>query len=191
MLIPHCQENPLRRTKLLLVAIALVLTIAVPLVVAQMAQSTQTIHVSGSAKYPRNIATPTPTSNPTVAPTSTATVNFSVWFPNGTSCPTTLTNLLCNIYGPLDSVGGIPATTQLVVRNDGNVPINIAVTSSNVNVPSNIQFTLGTSGTSSSIAVGQSANVYIAINMVTTNTNFVANTPFSYSFDVNLAATQA
>jgi hypothetical protein len=179
------------RKKLLLIAIALILTIAVPIVVAQVAQNPQTIHVSGSAKYPRNIATPTPTANPTAAPTSIATVNFSVWFPNGTSCPTTLTNLPCNIYGPLDSVGGIPATTQLVVRNDGNVPINIAVTSSNVNMPSNIQFTLGTTGTSSSIAVGQSANVYIAINMVTTNTNFVANTPFSYSFDVNLAATQA
>jgi hypothetical protein len=40
------------------------------------------------------------------------------------------------------------------------------------------------------IAVG-SANLYIAINMVTTNTNFVAGTPFSYSFDISITATQA
>jgi hypothetical protein len=38
---------------------------------------------------------------------------------------------------------------------------------------------------------GQSASVYIAINMVTANSNFVANQPFSYSFDVSIIATQA
>lgn len=182
------------RKKLLLIALALILTIAVPLVIAQIVH-TQSIHVTGTANYPRNNATPAPTSGSVASPTSAAataaTVKFSLWFPNGTSCPTTLTNLLCNVYGPLDSVGGIPATTQIVVRNDGNVPINIAATSSNVNVPSNIQFNLGVTGASSAIPVGQSANIYIAINMVTTNTNFVANTPFSYSFDVNIAATQA
>lgn len=177
------------RKKLLLIALALILTIAIPIVIAQVV-NIQTIHISGSANYPRNNATPAPTSGTSVSPTSSgATAKFSLWFPNGTSCPTTMTNLPTNVYGPLDSVG-TPAITQLVVRNDGNVPISIAVTSANVNVPSNIQFNLGTGGTTGSIAVGQSATIYIAINMVTTNTNFVAFQPFSYSFDVNVAATQ-
>jgi hypothetical protein len=179
------------KKKLLVIAIALILTIVVPIVVAQIVNN-QVIHISGSANYPRNNATPTPSAaTPTATPSSSANVAFSLWFPNGTKCPASLTNLPCNVYGPLDSVGGIPATTQLVVRNDGNVPINIAVTATNIAVPSNIQFTLGTTGTSNSIAAGASANIYIAINMVTTNTNFQANTPFSYNFDVNLAATQA
>jgi hypothetical protein len=179
------------RKKLLILAVALILTIAVPIVVAQVVQNTQNIHVSGTANYPRNVATPAPTAGPTVAPSTSPTVKFSLFFPNGTSCPTSLTNLPCNVYGPLDTVGGIPATTRLIVRNDGNVPINIAVTSSNVVVPSNIQFNLGPSVESNPIAVGQSASIYIAINMVTSNTNFVAYQPFSYSFDINIAATQA
>jgi hypothetical protein len=179
------------RKKLLILAVALILTIAVPIVVAQVVQNTQNIHVSGTANYPRNPATSAPTAGPTVASSTSPTVKFSLFFPNGTSCPTSLTNLPCNVYGPIDTVGGIPATTRLIVHNDGNVPINIAITSSNVVVPSNIQFNLGPSVESNPIAVGQSASIYIAINMVTSNTNFVAYQPFSYSFDINIAATQA
>lgn len=179
-------EVRLVRKKLLLVALTLIALIAVPVVIAQVVQNSQIIHVTGNANYPRNV-TPTPTADPTVAPT----LKFSLWFPNATACPTTLTNLPCNVYGPLDSVGGIPATTHLVVRNDGTVPINVTITASNVNVPSNIQFSLGPDVEFNPVAAGQSANIYIAINMVTTNTNFVANTPFSYSFDINIAAAQA
>ena len=175
----------------MILAITLVLAVAVPLVIAQITQQTQTIHVSGTAKYPRNVS-PTPTPSPlATASDPPATIQFALFFPNGTSCPTTLTNLPCNIYGPLDSVGGIPATTQLVVKNTGTVPINIAVSASNVNVPSNIQFNVAGDVEFNPIAVGASANLYIAINMVTTNTNFVADTPFSYSFDISVAATQA
>jgi hypothetical protein len=79
----------------------------------------------------------------------------------------------------------------LVVQNTGSVPINITVAASNVNVPSNIQFNLAGDVEFNPIAVGASANLYVAINMVTTNTNFVAGTPFSYSFDVSITATQA
>jgi hypothetical protein len=179
------------RRKLLVVAVALILIVAVPIVIAQVAQYSQNVHVSGTANYPRNIATPTPSPNPTIAPTVTTSTKFSLWFPNGTSCPASLTNLPCNVYGPLDTVGGIPATTRIIVRNDGTVPINITISSSNVNVSSNIQFSLGPDVESNPVAVGQSASVYIAINMVTTNNNFVAYQPFSYSFDVNIAATQA
>lgn len=178
------------RKKLLLLAIALILTIVVPIVVAQVVQNTQTIHVSGQANYPRNIVSPTPTSTADPTSTPTQTVKFSLWFPNGTACPTSLTNLPVNVYGPLDTPAN-PTTTRLIVRNDGNVPINIAVSDSNVNVPSNIQFTLGPDVETNPIAVGQSANVYVAVTMVTTNTNFVAYQPFSYSFDINFAATQA
>ena len=169
----------------------LVLAVAVPLVIAQITQN-QTIHVSGTAKYPRNIV-PNPTPTPAVtaaASTPAPAVQFSLFFPNGTSCPTTLTNLPCNVYGPLDSVGAIPATTELVVKNTGSVPISIAVAASNVAVPSNIQFNLAGDVEFNPIAVGASANLYIAINMVTTNTNFVAGAPLSYSFDVTITATQ-
>jgi hypothetical protein len=79
----------------------------------------------------------------------------------------------------------------LVVQNTGTVPINITATASNVNVPSNIQFNMAGNVEFNPIAVGQSANLYIAINMVTTNTNFVAGTLFSYSFDITVTATQA
>ena len=58
-------------------------------------------------------------------------------------------------------------------------------------MPSNIQFNVAGDVEFNPIAVGASANLYIAINMVTTNTNFVADTPFSYSFDISVAATQA
>lgn len=166
------------------------LAIAVPLVIAQIAQQNQTIHVSGTANYPRNISTPTPASAATASDPAPA-VQFSLFFPNGTICPTTLTNLPCNVYGPLDSVGGIPVTTELVVENTGTVPINITFTASNVDVPSNIQFSLAGSVDFNPIAVGQTATLYLAINMVTTNTNFVAGTPFNYSFDVTITATQA
>ena len=178
------------KKRLLIIAILLVLAVAVPLVIAQITQN-QTIHVSGTAKYPRNIA-PNPTPSPAVTASASApAVQFSLFFPNGTSCPTTLTNLPCNMYGPLDSVGAIPATTELVVKNTGSVPINIAVAASNVEVPSNIQFNLVGDVEFNPIALGASANLYIAINMVTTNTNFAAGTPFTYSFDVTAIATQA
>ena len=90
-----------------------------------------------------------------------------------------MTNLPCNVYGPLDSISPLPAKTELVVRNDGNVPINITFAALNVNVPSNIQFSLAGDVEFNPIGIGQTANLYIVINMVTTNTNFVAGTPFS------------
>lgn len=176
------------KKRFLIIAVLLVLAVAVPLVIAQITQQNQTIHVSGTAKYPRNIS---PTPSPAVTASASApAVQFSLFFPNGTSCPTTLTNLPCNVYGPLDSVGAIPATTELVVKNTGSVPINVTVAASNVNVPGNIQFNLAGDVEFNSIAVGATANLYLAINMVTTNTNFAAGTPFTYSFDVTVTATQ-
>jgi hypothetical protein len=180
------------RKKLFVIALILVLAVVVPLVVAQIVQQqNQTIHVSGTAKYPRNISTSTTPTPAVAASVLTPTVQFALFFPNGTSCPTTLTNLPCNIYGPLDSIGGIPATTQLLVKNTGTVPINITFAASNVQVPSNINFNLAGDVEFNPIAPGGTTNLYLAINMVTTNTNFVAGAPLSYSFDVTIAATQA
>lgn len=179
------------RKKFFAIAVGLILIIAVPLAIAQICQTTQTIHVSGTTDYPRNITPdPTPTPTPTATSDPTPSVQFSLCFPNGTSCPKTLTNLPCNVYGPLDSINPLPATTELVVSNTGNVPINITVSALNVQVPSNIQFNLVGDVEFNPIAVGQTANLYICINMVTTNTNFVADTPFSYSFDISITATQ-
>jgi hypothetical protein len=180
------------KKRFLILAITLVLAVAVPLVIAQIAQQTQNVHVSGTTKYPRNIS-PTSTPTPTLSAQTNdppATVQFALFFPNGTSCPTTLTNLPCNVYGPLDSVGGIPATTELVVKNTGSVPINLTVSASNVKVPSNIQFNLAGDFEFNPIEVGGSANLFIAINMVTTNTNFIAGTSFGYSFDIGVTASQ-
>ena len=180
------------RKKLLVIAVILVAAITVPLVLAQITQQNQTIHVNGTAKYPRNIAVVTPTPSPSLAVNDPpSTLQFSLFFPNGTSCPKTLSDLPVNIYGPLDSVGGIPATTQLVVKNTGSAPIDITVVALNAIVPSNIQFNLAGDVEFNPIAPGATANLYLAINMVTTNTNFVVGTPFTYSFDVTVSATQA
>lgn len=179
------------KKRFLILAVTLVLAVAVPLVIAQIAKQSQSIHVSGTTKYPRNISpTPTPTAAASTAQDLTPAVQFSLWFPNGTSCPTTLSNLPCNVYGPLDSVGGIPATTELVVRNDGSVPINITFAASNVNVPSNVKFSLAGDVEFNPIAPGQTANLYLAINMVTTNTDFTAGAPLNYNFDMAIIATQ-
>lgn len=179
------------KKRFLIIAVTLALAIAVPLAIAQIVQQNQTIHVTGTANYPRNIPTPTPSPTMSATDPPTQAVQFSLSFPNGTICPTTLTNLPYNIYGPLDSINPMPATTELVVQNTGTVPINITVAASNVNVPSNIQFSLVGNVEFNPIAVGQTADLYLTINMVTTNTNFVAGTPFSYSFDVTVTATQA
>lgn len=179
--------------KLLIMALALIATVVVPLAIAQVSRQTETIHVTGLAKYPRNISTSIASPSPiaTTESTSTSAVSFPLSFTNGTSCPTTLTNLPYNIYGPLDSISPLPATTQLVVKNTGSVPINITANAQNVNVPSNIKFTLVINVESNPIEPEQTANLYLTINMVTTNINFAAGTPFGYSFDVNVTATQA
>ena len=176
------------RKKLWVIILALIIAVAVPLAVAQIAQQTQSIHVSGNANYPQNApyATPTPASD-----SSAPAVKFSLWFVNGTSCPAALSNLPCNIYGPLSSINPMPAKTELVVRNDGSDPINVTAAASNVNIPSNIQFSMAGDLEANPIAPGQTANLYITINMVTTNMNFVSGSPFSYSFDVTVTAVQS
>lgn len=179
------------RKKLWVLILALILAVAVPLAVAQIAQQTQSIHVSGNASYPQNAPNSTPSPAATQAASSAPAIKFSLWFPNGTSCPASLSNLPCNIYGPLSSINPLPAKTELVVRNDGNVPINVTASASNVNVPGNIQFNMAGDVEANPIAPGQTANLYIAITMATTNTNFVSGSLFSYSFDVTITTTQA
>ncbi len=85
------------RKKLLLAAVVLILVIAVPIVIAQLANFEQVIHVNGSATYPSN-STSTPAS--TVAPVDspTSTLKFSLWFLNGTAFPTSIMGIPCMFF---------------------------------------------------------------------------------------------
>jgi hypothetical protein len=90
---------------------------------------------------------------PTASPTPI--VSYSLWFTNGTVFPTDGSN--SNGYvngGPYLNVGGIHCIAQgfgssaeqmtnvVVLRNDGNVPINIDLALKNVVAPSNIQISM-------------------------------------------------
>ena len=162
-----------------------------PAAVAQIAQQTQSIHVSGTAKYPRNIS-PSRRFRPH-ATNQTVRASHKIFpvFPNGTSCPTSLSNLPCNIYGPLNSINPNAGKDRAGCAKSRKCPHQRNRHASNVNVPSNIQFNMAGDVEFNPIAPGQTANLYIAITMVTTNTNFVSGTLFSYSFDVTITATQA
>ena len=134
------------RRRLSVVAVVLILVIAVPLVIAQVTQ-TQNIHVTGSAKYsgsPSSTSTPIPTLTSNAA--STPTVKFSLFFPNGTIYPSTISNanwFRVNVINPtLNSTPQPLSNGPIIVRNDGNVPINDTVVASNVNLPSNIRLLL-------------------------------------------------
>ncbi len=196
------------RKKLLILVVISILLIAIPLVIATVTNS-QTISVSGTASYPNLPATPDPTATPaaTAAPVS---ISFSLSFQNGTAVPSTLTpssfadfptyTMWQSPTTPGFGSGWAPTDLDtLVVTNTGNVPITITATASNVNFPSNIDFnfqyemltSMTGSPTTSSIAVGQTEPIMLMTNMAPTNTNYVSNGQFSYSFDITVTATQA
>ncbi len=191
--------------KFLFLAIGLILVIAVPLVAAAVNQ-TQMIHVSGNAKYPHNL----PPTGPTAAPTTssnTPTVQFSLFFPNGTAYPTTITNGALNtvVVDPLSghNAGWIP--TCVVVHNDGTVPISVNAAVTSKNVPSNVDLTLtcGYFGTINGafgadqatsqqpIQPGQYYYMSLIAFLTPNNANYTPDQQFSYSFDVAVTAAQA
>jgi hypothetical protein len=192
--------------KFLFLAIVLIIVIAVPLVAAAVNQ-TQTIHVNGNAKYPHNLppqTTPTPT--PTQA-ASTPSVQFSLFFPDGTALPTTVSNGEINtvVVDPLSghNAGWIP--TLVIVRNDGTAPITVNATVTNKNVPSNLDLTLncGFYGTVAGdygsdkatnqqpIQPGQTYYMSLIAFLTPNAYNYQPDQAFSYSFDIAVTATQA
>lgn len=198
------------RKKLLILALALILVIAVPIVIAQIIQSTQTVHLTKTANYPVNLSSPTPSPDPTATPTPEATVAFSLWFQNGSAMPSTLAGSFSDFptyaMWTSPSAAGFGSGWQptaldtLVVRNDGNVPLNISISAASVNVPSDIYFVFNSIGVTPSgrmnaqigpIAVGQSASVMLMTNMAPTSTSYASDAAFSYSFDIVVTATQA
>jgi hypothetical protein len=191
------------RKKLLILAVISILLIAIPLVIATVTNS-QTINISGTARYPNLPPTPDPTATPTAKATPVST-SFSLFFQNGTAVPSTLTDF--PTYGmwlspQTPGFGGNWAPTDedtIVVTNTGNVPITITAAAANVNVPSNIDFSfqyqlltnMTGSPTTNPLAVGQSEPLMLMTSMAPTNTNYVSNGQFSYSFDITVTATQA
>ena len=197
--------------KHLFLGIALILTIALPLVAAAITQ-TQTIHITGNAKYPHNLPpstapTPTPTSTST---TPTPTIQFSLFFPNGTAFPASATGALNGgvntvVVDPMQGHTAGWTPTCIVVRNDGNVPITISVAVANKNVPSNIELTLnsGFYGTISGaygadkatdkqpIQPGETYYMSLIVFLSPTNAGYTPDQQFSYSYDVVVTATQA
>lgn len=193
--------------KLLFLGIALILVITIPIVAAAVTQ-TQTIHVTGNAKYPHNTppATATPSTSP-IAQALTPTVQFSLFFPNGTAYPSTVTGAISGVnmvvIDPLSGHNGGWIPTCVVVRNDGNVPIAVNASLANVNVPSNLALTLncGYYGTISGqfgadkatsqqpIQPGQTYYMSL-IAFLTPTGNYTPDQAFSYSFDVIVTATQ-
>jgi hypothetical protein len=192
--------------KFLFLAIGLILVIAVPLVAAAVNQ-TQLIHVTGNAKYPHNLppqTTPTPTPNP---PVNTPPGPFSLFFPNGTAIPTSVTNGAINtvVVDPMSGHNGGWIPTCIVVRNDGNVPITVNAAVANKNVPSNMDLTLncGLYGTISGgfgadkattqqpIQPGQTYYMSMIAFLTPNAYNYQPDQSFSYSFDISVTATQA
>ncbi len=189
--------------KFLFLGIALILVIAIPIVAAAVTQ-TQILHIAGNAKYPHNL--PPSAATPTPAPTTAAsTVLFSLFFPNGTAFPASISSASVNtvVVDPLQghNAGWIP--TCIVVRNDGNVPITVNAAITNKNVPSNLDLTLncGYYGTISGgfgadkatsqqpIQPGQTYYMSL-IAFLTPTGSYTPDQQFSYSYDIAVTATQ-
>jgi hypothetical protein len=140
----------------ILAAIVLLVVISIPIAMAAL-QKNQSIHVTKTYTNPVSTPTPTPTNTaPTSATNSpTPTVDFSLFFPNGSayilnqeSAPSIFgaTNLDTNGV-PVNVQSGLGAPPMgymsgvVVVRNDGNVPFTVNATLANVNKPSDIVLT--------------------------------------------------
>jgi hypothetical protein len=140
----------------ILAAIVLLVVISIPIAMAAL-QKSQSIHVTKTYTKPVPTSTPTPT---TTAPTSTTnsptpTVDFSLFFPNGTAYVLNQEGA-SSIFGATNlDTNGVPVNVQtglgappmgytsgvIVVRNDGNVPFTVNATLANVNKPSDIALT--------------------------------------------------
>ena len=197
------------RKKYLFFGLALILAITIPIVAGAITQ-TQTIHVSGSANYPHNtppFTTPTPTQAP-AASSGVPNVAFSLFFPNGTAYPSSVTGAIAGVntvvVDPLSGHNGGWIPTCVVVKNDGNVPITINATLANKNIPQNMDLTLN-SGYYGTISGGYGADkatsqqpiqpgqtYYMSlIAFLNPNSNYTPDQTFSYSYDVVITASQA
>ncbi len=180
----------------MILSLVLILVIAVPIVIAQLAQSSQVIHVSGTATYP---SSPTPTPVSTIAPTdsSGSTLKFSLWFLNGTTFPTSISGNALYVFlaDSQDLSIGRYTPNAVVLKNDGNVPLTVNVTSSNVNLPSDLSLQIGDRNSIANgltvIQPGQSATLQLVILLVLNSSPHASGTTFSYSFDMNIMATAA
>lgn len=181
------------RKKLLGLVIAVVF-ISIPIAIAAVTYQ-QNVTFSGSRNYPTLGPIPTGSPAPTATPTPGQTVKFSLYFQNGTACPTTFSNLPITVADYSTSKYNVPYAMLFVVKNDGSVPINLSVTTANVNIPSNLVLDFQATNPDlkpfpMTIQVGEQKEVGISMIMYTSGT-YNAGASFSYSFDVVLAATQA
>ncbi|MDR1992873.1 MAG: hypothetical protein LBQ98_05170 [Nitrososphaerota archaeon] len=190
----------------------LILAIVLPIVAAVMTQ-TQTLHIAGNAKYPNLPPFYNPTPTPIPTPTSTTLpsfVQFSLFFPNGTVVPNSLTGELAGgvntvVVDPLQGHNAGWTPTCIVICNDGNIPITVTASVTNENVPSNINLTLssGYYGAISGaygfdkatnqqpIQPGQTYYMSLIAFLYPTTADYVPGQLFSYNYDVVLVATQA
>ena len=181
------------RKKLLILAVISILLIAIPLVIATVTNS-QTINVNGTARYPNLPPTPDPTATPSATPVSTS---FSLYFANGTSYPSTISNanwFYVTVNNPDAGVGAQPNPNEILVQNDGNVPINITASDINVNLPSDMSLSLFYGDGSMqplTVAVGQSSLLYIVVELSPIAYDYTPQQSFSYSFGISVTATQA
>jgi hypothetical protein len=165
------------------------------------------------------------------APAASATpvIDFSLWYTNGTAFPTDGTNANGTQFVPTGgpagiNIGGIhcvpagygssrdQATNIVVLRNDGNVPVNVTLALKNPVAPSNIQVILSyfylnnqtlqplSNGWMGADNIGKNPLLpgqcmWLAIDVILAQTSIpVTGTPnynFNYSFDIEVTATQA
>jgi hypothetical protein len=206
----------LKKTNLCVIIAIIIIAATVPLTIAAY-QQTQRVHVNGSAYYPVTNPTPTPTSTSTPPPTSTYA--FSLWFPNGTTLPSTSSLTVPTIMTTtpnsiiiVDDPAKLPPSI-CYVRNDGNQPINVTANFLNIVIPSqnlNCLFYIryfagiddGTAlasrqfpppSTSTGITVQPNNSVSIEVDLVfyPTDTSYTSGASFDYSFDLDIIVTQA
>lgn len=187
------------RKKILIIAIISVLLVAVPLVIATVENQQTTINVSGTASYPNAASTPDPTATPSASPV--ATVSYSLTLPNGTAYPSSLTNFPLIVEVNNGPIAPVVVGEVFNVTNTGNVPINMTVAATNLNLPSNLSFNLGWgnyNGGASTVDVGQSITMYFLPTAYPTTLyypngtlTFTPGATFSYSFNIVISAIEA
>ncbi len=178
----------------------LVITLGISGAVAAISYQ-QTLTIQGTTKYPLNTHTlPTPTvTGSSVTPGPTSTVKFSLFYPDGSSCPSTLTNPNFVVVGrSLDDLKNIGHPPDLILKNQGSTPITVTASLEKMQAPSNVAWQMicvvtGTDGTSftGSIVAGQSVGLMLIVFLYPTDYNFASNQALAYSFDVVVTATQA
>jgi hypothetical protein len=188
------------RKKLLILAVISILLIAIPLVIATVTNS-QTINVSGTARYPNLPPTPDPTATPAPSQSPTASISYSLTLSNGTAYPATLDNFPLIVEVDNGPIAPTAVGEVFNVTNTCNVPINMTMAATNVNLPSNLGFNLAWGnydGGSLTVGVGQSITMWFIPTAYPSSMYYpngtLTYTPgatFSYSFDIVITGTQA